>query len=61
LTARDLVDAMRAIAGGADARTVLGEDIRWEAMFGALLSLLLKKQLVADWEFVEELSRLQKR
>lgn len=61
LTARDLVDALRAIAGGADARALLGEEVRWEAMFAALLSTLLKKQLIADWEFVEELSRLQKR
>lgn len=61
LTARDMVDALRAIAGGADARALLGEEIRWEAMFAALLSAVLKKQLIADWEFVEELNRLQKR
>lgn len=61
LTARDLVDALRAIAAGADARALLGEEIRWETMFAALLSTLLKKQIIADWEFVEELHRLQKR
>lgn len=61
LTARDLVDVLRAIAGGADPRTLLGEEVRWEMMFAALLSTLLKKQLIADWEFVEELSRVQKR
>ena len=61
LTARDLVDALRAIAGGADARTLLGEEVRWESMFAALLSTLLKKQIIADWEFVEELHRVQKR
>ncbi|MEZ4295782.1 MAG: hypothetical protein R3B70_12455 [Polyangiaceae bacterium] len=61
LTARDLVGALRAVASGADASTVLGEDVRWESMFAALLSLLLKKQLIADWEFVEELNRLRKR
>lgn len=54
LTARDLVTALRAVSHGADASEILGE-ARWEAMFAALLSLLLKKQLIADWEFVEEL------
>lgn len=54
LTARDLVSALRAVAGGADASEVLGDDVRWEPMFAALLSVLLKKHLIADWEFVEE-------
>lgn len=54
LTARDLIAALRAAAHGADAREILGENARWEAMFSALLSLMLKKQLIADWEFVEE-------
>jgi len=54
LTARDLVSALRAVSHGADATEVLGDEIRWEAMFAALLSLLLKKHLIADWEFVEE-------
>lgn len=57
LTARDLVAALRAVSHGADATEILGET-RWEAMFAALLSLLLKKQLIADWEFVEELKSL---
>lgn len=61
LTARDLVSALRAVAGGADASAILGDDVRWETMFAALLSLMLKKQLIADWEFVEELNRLKKR
>ena len=61
LTARDLVAALRAVANGSDASAILGDDVRWEAMFAALLSVLLKKQLIADWEFVEELSKLQKR
>ncbi len=60
LTARDLVSALRAVAGGADASAILGDDVRWETMFAALLSLMLKKQIIADWEFVEELSRLKK-
>ncbi len=57
LTARDLVAALRAAADGADASEVLGEEARWERLFAALLSLLLKKHLIADWEFVEELSK----
>lgn len=54
LTARDLVAALRALSHGADASEVLGENVRWEALFSALLSLMLKKHLIADWEFVEE-------
>jgi type IV pilus assembly protein PilB len=54
LTARDLIAALRAVSHGADASEILGENVRWEALFSALLSLLLKKQLIADWEFVEE-------
>jgi type IV pilus assembly protein PilB len=54
LTARDLVAALRAVAHGADASEILGENVRWEAMFSALLSLMLKKHIIADWEFVEE-------
>lgn len=54
LTARDLVDALRAVSQGGNANELLGQDVRWEAMFAALLSVLLKKQLIADWEFVEE-------
>lgn len=58
LTARDLVSALRAVANGADASEILGDNPRWEAMFAALLSLLLKKHLIADWEFVEEFRKL---
>jgi type IV pilus assembly protein PilB len=58
LTARDLVAALRAVAHGADATEILGENVRWEAMFAALLSLLLKKHLIADWEFVEEYKKV---
>ena len=54
LTARDLVSALRAHAHGADASEILG-NTDWQAMFAALLSLMLKKNLIADWEFVEEL------
>jgi type IV pilus assembly protein PilB len=58
LTARDLVAALRAVAHGADATEILGSGVRWEAVFSALLSLLMKKQLIADWEFVEEYKKL---
>jgi type IV pilus assembly protein PilB len=54
LTARDLIAALRAVSHGADATEILGNDVHWEALFSALLSLLLKKHLIADWEFVEE-------
>jgi heme-binding NEAT domain protein len=57
LTARDLVLALRVVANGADASEVLGENVRWEALFSALLSLMLKKHLIADWEFVDELKK----
>jgi type IV pilus assembly protein PilB len=58
LTARDMVAALRAVSHGADASEVLGADVNWQAMFAALLSLLLKKHLIADWEFVEEFKRI---
>jgi hypothetical protein len=59
LTARDLVAALRAASEGADASEILGEAPRWEPIVAALLSLLLKKHLVADWEFVEEYTRFK--
>jgi hypothetical protein len=58
LTARDLVAALRALSHGADATEILGEKPRWEPLFAALLELLLKKHLIADWEFVEEFRRV---
>jgi type IV pilus assembly protein PilB len=58
LTARDLVSALRAVSHGAEASEILGENPRWETMFAALLSLLLKKHLIADWEFVEEFRKV---
>jgi hypothetical protein len=57
-TARDLVSAMRAVAHGADASEILGTEPRWEAMFSVLLSLMLRKGLIADWEFVEEFRKV---
>jgi type IV pilus assembly protein PilB len=58
LTARDLVSALRAVAHGADASEILGVEPRWEAIFSALLSVLLRKGLIADWEFVEEFRKI---
>jgi type IV pilus assembly protein PilB len=58
LTARDLVSALRAVAHGADASEILGHTPRWEAMFAALLSIMLRKGLIADWEFVEEFRKV---
>ncbi len=58
LTARDLVAALRAVAHGADATEILGENVRWEALFAVLLNVLLKKHLIADWEFVEEYKKI---
>ena len=58
LTARDLSAALRAVAHGADASEILGENVRWEALFSALLSLMLKKHMIADWEFVEEYKKV---
>jgi type IV pilus assembly protein PilB len=58
LTARDLISALRAVSHGADATEILGENTRWEKMFAALLSVLLRKHLIADWEFVEEFKKI---
>jgi hypothetical protein len=58
LTARDLVAALRAVSHGADADEILGENTRWEKMFAALLSLLLRKHLIADWEFIDEFKKI---
>ena len=58
LTARDLLAALHAESHGADVTDVLG-DVRWQTLFSALLSTLLKKHVIADWEFVEELKKLE--
>jgi type IV pilus assembly protein PilB len=58
LTARDILQALRARLHGQDTSEVLGDHGRWEAMVSALLAVLLKKHLVADWEFIDELKRL---
>ena len=58
LTAGDFVSALRATAHGADATEVLGEAPKWEPVVAALLSILLRKGLIADWEFIEELRKV---
>jgi type IV pilus assembly protein PilB len=58
LTARDLISALRAVAHGAEAGEILGAEPKWEAMFSALLSILLRKGIIADWEFVEEFRKI---
>ena len=58
LTARDLVSALRAVSHGADAAEILGETPRWEPIVATLLSVLLRKGLVADWEFLEEYRKI---
>ena len=58
LTARDVISALRATAHGADASEVLGDQVRWEPIVAALLSILLRKGLIADWEFIEELRKI---
>ena len=58
LTARDLVSALRAVAHGADASEILGSEPQWEALFATLLSILLRKGLIADWEFIEEFRKI---
>ena len=58
LTAGDLVSALRALAQGADAKQILGEEVRWEPLFAALLAVLLRKHLIADWEFVDEYKKI---
>jgi type IV pilus assembly protein PilB len=57
LTARDLISALRAVSQGADTREILGEKVPLDAIVAALMSILLKKGLIADWEFVDELRK----
>jgi hypothetical protein len=55
LTAWDFVQALLAKAEGTDVSDILPDD-GWETLVATILSLLLKKHLIADWEFVDELS-----
>jgi hypothetical protein len=58
LTARDLISALRAVSHGADASEILGSQPQWEPVIAALLSVLLKKGIIADWEFIEEYRKI---
>jgi len=60
LTTRDLIHALRARAAGEDVGDVLPDDA-WEPLFATLLSVLLRKGLVADWEFVDEWKKQTKK
>jgi len=53
-TAHDLIAALGDTSGGGSLAEKLGEDVKWQKLFAALLSVLMKKHLIADWEFVEE-------
>lgn len=53
LTTRDLIHALNARAAGEDVSDVLPDDA-WEPLVATLLSVLLRKGLIADWEFVDE-------
>ncbi len=58
LTTRDLLSALRAMSHGADASEILGETPQWEAILAALLSILLRKGIIADWEFIDEYKKI---
>jgi len=60
LTTRDLIHALRAKAGGADVSDILPDDA-WEPLLASLLSLLLRKGLIADWEFVDEWNKQRRK
>lgn len=60
LTTRDLIHALSARAAGEDVSDVL-PDGAWEPLFAALLSVLMRKGLVADWEFVDEWKKHRKK
>lgn len=59
LTSRDLVKALLLHGEGKDVSEIL-PNAQWQTLFATILSLLLKKGLVADWEFVEEWTKLQR-
>ncbi len=59
LTTRDLIHALEARAAGEDVSGVL-PDGAWEPLFAALLSVLMRKGLIADWEFVDEWKKHRK-
>lgn len=60
LTTRDLIHALSARAAGEDVSDVLPDE-GWEPLVAALLSVLVRKGLVADWEFVDEWKKHRKK
>jgi len=58
ITAADVVAALRAAAHGVDSVDVLGENLRWEKMMAAVLTLLLRKHLILERELLEELKKI---
>ena len=56
-TTGDLVAALRAVSEGKSVAAAIGQEPRWELLFGALLTLMIRKGLIADWEFVDELRK----
>lgn len=57
-TTGDLITALRTVAEGKSVRETLGEEPRWELLFGTLLALMIRKGVIADWEFVDELRKM---
>jgi type IV pilus assembly protein PilB len=53
LTAHDLIATLQARGEGKNVSDVL-PDASWETLFATLLSLLVRKGFIADWEFVDE-------
>lgn len=51
--ASDVIRALLRRAQGEDVSDVLPDD-RWEVLFATVLTLLIRKGLIADWEFAEE-------
>ena len=58
LSANDLLAALRAAAHGVDSTDVLGENLRWEKMMAAVLTLLLRKHLILERELLDELKKI---
>jgi type IV pilus assembly protein PilB len=58
LTINDLLAALRAAAHGVDSTDVLGENMRWEKMMAAVLTVLLRKHLILERELLEELKKI---
>ncbi len=57
LTTADLVSALRAAAEGKDASKTTGEPVKWEPIVAALLEILVRKGLIADWELIDEIKK----